>query len=217
MGRKRALKLVLVAAAAIICMSLSLAAAEIHVPADYASIQDAVLAASSGDTIIVAAGQYTGVSIGNKSNLTVRGEQGATIKGRIVIYNCTNLTIEGFQITSPQEGILVMGTIKGLTIRNNDIVSCRKHGITFTETSIYSDVVIEGNTIAENGYDGIQLLGTSKKGKNENPVVVKDNKILNNGRSTDTGVGIRVGIHNSGVLIEGNEISGNSFAGVHPG
>ena len=217
MGVKQ--KSLLVGVLAILCVGLALSAAEINVPADYASIQAAVDASAPGDTIIVASGTYIGVSIGGKTDLTLRGESGAVINGRIVISNCTNLIIEGFQITSPQEGILVLGAIDGLTIKNNDIVNCRLHGITFAAHSSYTNVVIEGNAINENGYDGIQLLGTAIPGKGTPPpppVTIKDNQIDNNGRRADTGVGIRIGKNNPGVLIENNEIKGNSFAGIHP-
>ena len=217
MGVKQ--KSLLVGVLAILCIALTLSAAEIHVPADYTTIQKAVDAAAAGDTIIVAAGTYVGVSIGEKSDLTLRGESGAVINGRIVISNCTNIVIEGFQITSPQEGILVLGAVNGLTIRNNDIVNCGLHGITFAVDSSYTNVLIEGNTVNKNGYDGIQLLGTAVPGTGETPlppVTIRGNHINNNGQRADTGVGIRVGRHNPGVVIENNEITGNSFAGIHP-
>ena len=40
------------------CVSLQASAADIHVPADHATIQAAIVAASAGDVVIVAAGTY---------------------------------------------------------------------------------------------------------------------------------------------------------------
>jgi len=218
MHTSRGLKAVVVGLLIVTCGAVALCAAELHVPADYESIQEAVTAAVTGDTIIVAAGEYGGVSIGDKTGITIRGEAGAVIRGRIVVNNCSDLTIEGFQITSPKEGILVMGLIDGLTLRNNDIVNCGTHGITFKEGSTYSDVLIEGNNISGNGYDGIQLLGTTGDPAVEGDptITIRGNKINNNGRASSTGVGIRVGANTTGGLIEDNTITGNSFAGIHP-
>ena len=192
-----------------------LSAAELHVPADCGTIQEAVDVAARGDTIIVAAGEYGGVSIGNKTDLVLRAEPGAVIRGRIVINDCKNLTIEGFQIVSEGEGILVMGRIDGLTIKNNEIVACGQSGIVFTSTCIYRNVLIIDNKIANNGYDGIQLLGKTEEVEEGMPVTIEGNSITNNGRLSSTGVGIRVGESNA-VLITGNVIVGNPFAGIHP-
>ena len=200
-----------------------LSAAELYVPAGYGTIQEAVDVAAPGDTIIVAAGEYGGVCIGDKTDLVLRGEPGAVIRGRILINNCKketvekckNLTIEGFQIVSGEEGILVMGMIDGLTIKYNDIVTCGLSGIVFASTCIYRHVLILGNNIAQNGYDGIQLLGRTEEVEEGMPVTIEGNDITNNGRSSSTGVGIRVGEDNS-VLIDGNNIVGNPFAGIHP-
>lgn len=196
--------------------TLAVVAAEIHVPADYSGLQAAVTAAASGDTIIVAAGNYGGVSIGGKTDLTIRGKPGAVINnGRVLINNCTNLTFEGFQITSPKEGILVIGENTGLNILENVITGCKTHGIVVK--GMYCNLLIADNTINGNCFDGIQLLGkTSCEEEVQNPVVIRNNRILDNGACSSTGVGIRVGADNSGVLIEGNVIKGNSFAGIHP-
>ena len=216
MHTSKGLKAVVVGLLIALCGTMVLYAAELHVPADYGSIQGAVTAAVTGDTIIVAAGEYSGVSIAGKTDLTIRGEPGAVINnGRVLINNCTDLTFEGFQITSPKEGILVMGENTRLSLLDNLIAGCGTHGIVVSGT--YCELLIAENTINGNCFDGIQLLGkTSCEVEVENPVVIRNNRILDNGACSSTGVGIRVGADNSGVLIEGNVIKGNSFAGIHP-
>ena len=74
MHTSKGLKAVVVGLLIAICGMMVLYAAELHVPANYGSIQGAVTAAVTGDTIIVAAGEYSGVSIGDKTGVTIRGE-----------------------------------------------------------------------------------------------------------------------------------------------
>src|SRR6266849_526796 len=59
--------------------SLPIVAADINVPADYATIQAAVDAAASGDTIQIAAGVYTEQIVIVRKNLTLFGAPGAVI------------------------------------------------------------------------------------------------------------------------------------------
>jgi len=59
--------------------SLPVVAADIKVPADYATIQAAVDAAASGDTIQIAAGVYTEQIVIVRKNLTLFGAPGAVI------------------------------------------------------------------------------------------------------------------------------------------
>src|SRR6185503_10611766 len=56
------------------------AARDLHVPADFATIQQAVEAAAPGDTIQIAPGDYfEQIVIGNKGRLTLVGAPGAVI------------------------------------------------------------------------------------------------------------------------------------------
>ena len=226
MYRSAGLKAVVVGLLIVSCGAVALCAAELHVPAAYGGIQEAVTAAVTGDIIIVAAGEYGGVSIGNKTGITLRGENGAIIRGRLLVNNGTDLVIEGFQITSPTEGILVMGEVCNLTIKNNEIVTCGTQGILFRENGWYCNILIEDNRIAANGYDGLRLLGrwccevetSCCKDDGEEPfITIRLNEIVNNGRLSATGVGIRIGPDFCApIVIEDNTITGNSFAGIHP-
>jgi parallel beta-helix repeat protein len=115
-------------------------------PSCFASIQDAVDAASPGDTIKVAAGTYT-EQVAIEQSLTLRGKTGATIKAPSpmvavgpanmksivrVTGDTTEVTIDGFIITGPGDGgcntinagIKVEGGAKA-TIRRNRITEIR--------------------------------------------------------------------------------------------
>lgn len=55
-------------------------AAERHVPADYATIQAAVIAAASGDTIHIASGVYVEQTWITNKNLTLIGQPGTILR-----------------------------------------------------------------------------------------------------------------------------------------
>lgn len=236
-SKKLGLTTLVVAVVVAVCglVLVSASAAEIRVPEDYASIQEAVNAASAGDTIIVGPGTYgeDPIMIDGKSNITIRSSAGAeltTIRGTIIIRDSSGITIEGFTISSPTgDGIYFETTdpevpLSGIVIKDNRIVNCTGSGINF-ENSHYSDVLIEGNTISENGFDGIRLLGTG------NDVTIRDNEITDNGvliidelqrvvgaggAGGMRGCGIRMSRTLTNVIIEDNVITGNAFADIHP-
>ena len=98
---------------AMIMSTVSAVAATINVPADYLTIQVAINAASSGDTVLVAAGTYSPsinselfpISMKNGVSLVGAGEDVCTLDAEntnIVIYcsgiNDTSTKIEGFTI-----------------------------------------------------------------------------------------------------------------------
>jgi alpha-tubulin suppressor-like RCC1 family protein len=94
----------------------------IDVPSDYPSIQAAIDAASPGDTIRVAAGEYDGFLVQGKSNITIIGAEGATVTtpncytvdigpvtGDIwvmaAVYDSENINIEGINFDGTEVGI----------------------------------------------------------------------------------------------------------------
>jgi len=87
--------------------------AEIYVPADYPTIQQGILAASDGDTVIVADGVYTGtgnknLSFGGKA-ITLVSESGP----ETCIIDC--MEDRGFRFTSDEDENSILD---GFTIRN---------------------------------------------------------------------------------------------------
>ena len=88
--------------------------AVIHVPADQATIQAAVNAAETGDTVILADGTYSGD--GNREIAITRKEITITSAGgpENCVMDCGGLN-RGFLIWGPVSGGLV---INGLTVTN---------------------------------------------------------------------------------------------------
>ena len=112
-------------------------AAEINVPADYASIQAAINAASNGDEILVAPGNYAGVSFsdlsitiratGSAAETIVEGGPGGLECSVITCYSqgLDDVVIDGFTITGGEcegdydqgGGGIRCGWLRDLTIK----------------------------------------------------------------------------------------------------
>ena len=104
-----------------LCLPVLAQAATLNVPAQYATIQSAVNAASNGDTVLIADGTYTGlgnvdIDFGGK-NLTITSQHGpdSTI---IECEGSTDPGHRGFYLHSGETTAL----ISGLTIRNGDTI-----------------------------------------------------------------------------------------------
>ena len=94
------------------------AAADLNVPSPHSTIQDAIDAASSSDTIIVAAGTYEEdlVIPEGLDNLTLAGTSGAIIKG-VAMTLATSWPTVAPNIDIRADGV----TISGFTIRGPDV------------------------------------------------------------------------------------------------
>lgn len=146
------------------------AAHTIYVPGDYPTIQEAIDAASDGDTIIVAAGLYE-VNVEIDKSLTLKGAQaGVDARNRsgpetiiepdegtgIRIITATDhvVVIDGFTVRNAEHGIATPEPTMAddITIRNVRILNPDEFGIspTFTITTTVEYCYVEGAVQAIN-------------------------------------------------------------------
>jgi nitrous oxidase accessory protein NosD len=129
----------------------------IEVPDDYDTIQEAVNAASDGDTIVIAAGLYEENVVIDKS-LTLRGAQvGVDARARsgaetiiepddgrgidIVTADDRVVVIDGLTVQNARTGIAApnavgMSDVNGITVKNVRVLNCDKGGITMAYASV---------------------------------------------------------------------------------
>ncbi|MFU8795731.1 MAG: CFI-box-CTERM domain-containing protein [Dehalococcoidia bacterium] len=127
----------------------------INVPGDYPTIQEAIAAASNGDTIVVAAGSY-------KENVTV--DRSLTLRGAQAGVDARNRT-GAEAIIEPDEGagirILTVAdrvvVIDGFTVRHT------LHGITTPELGVMAaDITVKNVRVLNSSEFGISLTFTEK-------------------------------------------------------
>lgn len=198
---------------------------------DCVTVQDAVDAASDGDTIKVAAGTYTDVSVRPRKDITTTGvvTQAVYISKTVTIrggYTTTNWVIsdpDANPTTLDAQGqgrvLYVTGeispTIQGLRITGGDATalvasvpwSCDTGGggvFVYKARAILSNNKVLSNAASCGG--GLYLLDSSAQ--------ISDNTISGNALTGD--IGDRGGglyLNNSPALISGNVISGNAAIG----
>ncbi len=200
-------------------------AAIINVPADHATIQAAINAAASGDTIIVAAGTYSENLTLNKS-LTLQGAQaGFNACGRVgsetivngggtirleLLTGSSGSIIDGFTLTGGTNTIESnTGGIAGLQILNNKINGFTSAGIFLDDSGI--NITVGGNEVdafSKTGAGASVHLDTD----DFDGFWLTDNCIVYTGLNAfATGTGFFVdGNHNVGVSVTRNPmITGN--------
>src|SRR6266436_8064809 len=111
---------------------LPVVAADINVPADYATIQAAVDASASGDTIQIAAGVYTEQIVIVRKNLTLFGAPGAVIMAQPGL---TPTLLQDFDSTwNPLLAIALTDVVvSGLTFEGEHLADA----VPFGEVGIY--------------------------------------------------------------------------------
>jgi len=134
-----------------------LAATIRYVPGDYPTIQQAIDAASDGDTIIVAAGLYKQNVVINKS-LTLKGAQAGvdarTRSGAETIIEPNDADQDtGITVVSAAGRVVV---IDGLTVRN------ARHGITAPEPVMAADITVKNVRVYNSVKFGITLALTER-------------------------------------------------------
>jgi parallel beta-helix repeat protein len=162
----------------------------------YAKIQEAINAASEGDTIQVKAGTYQeNLTIIKRLTLQGEGKDKVTIQGTVTILSTKLVTLSGFTVKGGQgvhiedsttvvlsDNAFVESTVEGLlarsssiTVRGNLISRNKSHGLLLV---LGSKALITGNTITSNGGDGINIVASQAD--------IRDNIVRDNG-----GCGVR--------------------------
>lgn len=177
---------------ALLILTTAASAATLHVPSEYSSIAGAILAASSGDTVLVADGTYVEYRIGfHGKAIKLRSENGPSqckIFGTgnyptfyLTEGETTNTVIQGFTIIGntagePATGISMFNSSP--TIINNVIRGGIGCGIDCYNSSplIINNVIVEnGHVLGSNG-GGIYCQGPAAQ-----PVIVNNTIAFNSG------------------------------------
>lgn len=200
-----------------------------HVPRDYPTIQSAVDAAGEGDTIHVAAGNYTEKVVVATSGVRLRagggvvldgtnlGGIGIHVLGASAAAPVTDVEVSGFEVRNFERGIIVQWAT-GARVSHNHV----HDNLDRTAPQVLGDgtgielVTVRGadvshNVVTANGLGGIQL----RVGSTDN--AVHHNRVDENGSQSATleGVGVMVtgaGTHDNRILH--NTIVGNFGRGV---
>ncbi len=187
------------------------------VPEDFATIQEAVNFAKSGDTIFVKAGTYSESVIINKTRLTLTGENKQTTvidggKGTqqsIRVEDADFVQISGFTIQNTYDGICFYESSFG-SVSDCIITTCSFRGIILILSSFNS---ISGNILNDN-HDGVELYKSSFNTLSAN-IITNSRFGIGTSRSfNDTFTQNTILNSQSGVYIYDcsyDTISGNSF------
>ncbi|MCE2885046.1 MAG: hypothetical protein LW806_09140, partial [Planctomycetaceae bacterium] len=152
-------------------------AAEIHVPADHATIQAAINASANGDTVVVAPGTYTELVRLNGKAITLRSEAGAgktIIDGgalgttvKFVNSETSSTVLEGFTIRNGRAAVgggmyinSASPTIRDCVIASN-IALDRGGGVAAVNARpTFTDCVFDANRATERG-GGVYMIVNS--------------------------------------------------------
>ncbi len=184
-------------------MRSAVATKVINVPGDFATIQEAIDAATEGDTINVAAGTYNEKLDISKNNITLQGAGKDTtiITGpgdgktsTVDLKNVKGILIDGFLIKGGKNGI-------GLIFSSLDCQNCRLEDNTSGLRAYHNSYLKMGNSSAGSNTRGVVLNSGST-------VYIYDSEISQNSE---------IGLNASGganVEIEGCTISDNAGDGI---
>ena len=221
--------LVLVVSLGLATAAPVLAGTIIHVPGDYPTIQAAINASVSGDTIMVAAGEYDAFLVQGKENISIISAEGATVTtannfsievGPIeiawvmaAVYESENINIEGIDFDGSgvsEEDVVGIayvdstGRIADLTVEN------------IIGTGLRAGVAIIGDL----GTSAVNLSGVNAQNSMAGIAVWNAEANLYGCTITDMEYGISigwpwVGLYPSSVNIQGSTISNNDLVGIY--
>ncbi|MBN1482313.1 hypothetical protein EH223_08930, partial [candidate division KSB1 bacterium] len=205
----------------------------LHVPADFATIQEAINASSDGDTVLVAEGTYyeninfVGKAITVASHFLVDQDTSHISKTVIDGSTATNpdsastvLFISGEDSTSVLTGFTITGGsgtewhMQNYKVLCGGGIFCNKSGARIVRNIIRDNVIITDKDIAEGGGIAAEADGIGKL------LIIEDNIIKNNKTESTAfnaesgGLGIYTNCRISGNLVENNQTIGSGFAGA---
>ncbi len=170
----------------------------LRVPFDFDTIQQAVNAASSGDTILIGSGTYTGgVGVSGVTGLTLRG------KGKVVWRNPggTSLAIaESSQVCI--QGLRFEDSTDGVRIDESSGITLQKCSFTANVVAVRATdsagVLVRDCKLTDND-EGLRLMGTNRS-------VVEDLRIT--GMHAPEGQALEL-FDGTGLIVDGNRIAGH--------
>jgi len=188
----------------------TLAGAIITVPDDYLTIQAAISAASTGDTVYVRAGTYYENVTIDKS-LTLQGEDRNTTiingggTGNVIYISANYVTIQGLTATNGEFGIyLIPNWSIHHVIVKDCIVTLNMYG--FYGPHVGGYITIEDCEISKSGRHGIYSHQFSNS-------IIKNCKVFNNSLDPSLGYGIDIAwCRNSSIV--GCDIYSNNYLGI---
>lgn len=207
-----------------ICMS-NLYAANLHVPVPFSTISSAIAAASSGDTIIVAAGVYNEQVVINVANLTLLGAQ-ANVDARTRTYIPANESIITFASPAFGTGIVNIASpnviVNGFTVQGNGTIVNSTGAIFAGDAGTFppgtTTIDVTGlqilNNIVQNNANGILIASIEPTPKTPN-YLVQYNYLQNNSGDPNFGNGHGVFFNNSaGTVMRNVTVTQNLFNGM---
>ncbi|MFO7925517.1 right-handed parallel beta-helix repeat-containing protein [Natronomonas sp.] len=162
---------------------------------DFGSMENALAAAESGDTVHVAPGDYDDEVTLDESDITLSGD-GATLtsSGTAVSIEANDVTVEGFDFDGADVGVQITGD--DATVRTSRFVGSVTNG---------TEVRATGATIENNRFDGLSDTAVVLTGDADDATIV-DNNILDG----HLGIYADAGFH----VVENNNIEQNSHAAI---
>jgi parallel beta-helix repeat protein len=162
------------------CAALRGAAAEeiptVHVPAEFATIQEAVDSIGSYGVVAVDAGTYGPFTVDRARKVTIIGTTDAVIDGgsepAITVIDGSQIVVEGFTVVSSDVGVSL---VRGYDVTVQDVIvqSAGSDGI---RADTVTDVTITGNRVETAGGTAISVTATTSEILD--PVTVTSNTVL---------------------------------------